>query len=190
MFTKQVAAFGQRLSRVGRPIIMKLNPKEIEDLSPEEFAAVDQIYSEQAKTNDCTSLEMYDEKAQAIFAAWESDALGGTDPAIPFSRGAQIRAEVQSAMQRGATVVVRRRFIEATAGNAMVYCITAFLAAAVGVGLTTDKIDALRTTQSTQVTDTLTIVKDCTAAQAGKVTNPTITRKLPTACFDNGSVGE
>jgi hypothetical protein len=62
-------------------------------------------------------------------------------------------------------------------------CIVVFLVSAVGVGLTIDKLDALRTSETTRVTNTLTTIKNCTDAQAGKTANPSITKSLPAECF-------
>jgi hypothetical protein len=173
---------GWRLSRVARPIVMQPNPKEIE-ISQQERVAVASLYRDQALLNGFDSLEKYDERAREIFAEWEKHADGTHAPDQPFSRGVQLRAEVQSAMQRGSTLIVRRRFTEATTGWITLGSIVVFLMAALVVGLTTDALDAVRTSESRRVTDTLTKIKACTDAQAGKAANPTITVALPADCF-------
>lgn len=174
---------GWRLSRVARPIRMKLDPKEIEDITEQERKEVEQLYLEQAVLNESASLNEYDERAQTIFKDWEDHKADDPDPDQPYSRGAQIRAEVNSAMQRGTTLVVQGRYTDATTGKVVVICIAVFLAAGVAVGLAIDKLDAIRTSESTQTTERLTTIKQCAEAQAGKVDNPTITLPLPQECF-------
>lgn len=174
---------GWRLSRVARPIAMKLDPNKILDVSDKEREEVARIYQEQAETNGAASLNEYDERAQKIFKSWEDHTAGDPLPEQPYSRGAQIRAEVNSAMQRGTTLVVQRRYAEATTSKLVASCIAVFLAAGVAVGLAIDKLDAVRTSQSTQITERLATIKQCAEAQAGKVANSTITLPLPQECF-------
>jgi hypothetical protein len=176
-------AVGWRLSRVGRPIVMKVDPDEITDLTKQERTSVAQLYLAQAQLNGAASLNAYDECAQQIFLAWEHHKPNDPEPDQPYSRGAQIRAEVQSAMQRGATLVVQRRYTAATTGKVTMTCVVVFLAAAIGVGLATNKLDAVRASDSVRITERLVTIKECAEAQAGKLKNPSITLPLPPECF-------
>lgn len=171
-------SLGWRLSRVGRAVIMKNDPKAIPDLNKTEEAEVAQLYAAYAKLNGCTTLDEYDKRGQAIAATYEQHDANTPVPTEPFSRAVQIRAEVKSAQQRAATLVIRRRVTKTTTGFLTMASICAFVTAGAVFGVTTDKVADLRTTTA----DTLATIKHCGEASAAKKTYPTITVELPPAC--------
>ena len=171
-------SLGWRLSRVGRAITMKNDPEAIRDLSEPEKAEVAQLYTAYAELNGCKTLDEYDKRGQAIAATYEKHDAATPAPTEPFSRAVQIRAEVQCAQQRAATLVIRRRATKATTGFLTMSSICAFVIAGAIFGVTTDKVADLRTTTA----DTLTTIKQCGEASAAKKTYPAITVELPPAC--------
>lgn len=176
---------GWRLSHVRRPVLIKTDPTTIEGLSDAEQATVRDLYVGIAAANNQPSLAKYEAVGQELLAAWERAALGeGPPPTQSFSRAAQIRAEVRSAKEQAATRVVSRRFSKAATGIPTIVGIVIFTVAAAGVGITTDKLDAVRQSQTNEVTDRLATVKACGEAQAMLRANPEVTLPLPPECTD------
>lgn len=173
---------GWRLNRVLRPISLKPDPGD-SDLSEDEEKTVKAIFEQQAGLNKKGSLREYDDEALQIYQAWENRKGGDPEPATSLLRAMQIRAEVNYAMQRASTTVLRARYDAATTGKVPLVCIVAFLLAAFGVGVTLDKLEAVRTAESTQTSNRLTTIKQCADAQAGKAANPSISLALPPDCF-------
>lgn len=171
-------SLGWRLSRVGRAILMKNNPSDISDLNAAEMRDVTELYDAYAKLNDRGSLEAYDNEGQKIAAAYEKQGGDKPTPTEPYSRAVQIRAEVQCAQQRAATLIVRRRVTKATTGFLTMASIGAFISLGALFGITTDKIADLRASPN----ETLTTIKQCGEASAAKATYPAITAELPAAC--------
>lgn len=171
-------SIGWRLSRVGRAILMKNNPSAIPDLNDAERDDVAELYNAYAKLNGKGSLEAYDNEGQKIAAAYEKQGGGKPAPAEPYTRAVQIRAEVQCAQQRAATLIVRGRVTKATTGFLTMASVGACIIFGAVFGIATDKIADLRASP----TEVLTTIKQCGEASAAKAIYPAITTELPAAC--------
>jgi hypothetical protein len=176
---------GGRISRVSRPVLIKTDPDKIDGLSEEERTIVGDLYRSVAEANNESSLTEYEAGGLRLLGAWELAALGkGKTPDQPFSRAAQIRAEVRSAKEQAATRVVSSRFSKATNGIPTLVGIVLFAVAAAGVGITTDKLEAVRQSEVNEVGDRLATVKACGEAQAQLRAHPEVTLPLPPECFE------
>lgn len=175
---------GWWISRVRRPVLISTNPKAIKGVSDAERASISELYDGIAAANKL-SLAKYEAVGHELVAAWERAAQGeGPTPKQSFSRAAQIRAEVRSAKEQAATRVVSHRLSKAATGFPTILGVVIFAVAAAGVGITTDKLDAVRQSQTNEVTDRLATVKACGEAQALLRANPEVTLPLPPECTD------
>ncbi len=176
---------GWRISRVSRSVLITSDAGKIKGLSKEEHTIVDDLYTSVATANNVSSLAEYEAAGTRLLGAWELAALGeGNTPDKPFSRAAQIRAEVRSAKEQAATRVVSSRFSKATTGIPTIIGVVLFAVAAAGVGITTDKLDAVRQSQADAVGNRLATVKACGEAQAQRRAHPEVTLPLPSECFE------
>jgi hypothetical protein len=170
-------AMGRRLSRASEPVVMTLDPAKNAELSKRERAAVNDVY-ERYTGNEQPSLVSIDDVRKNIVAAYETYKPGTPLPEEPFSRAAQLRAELKCTQQRAVTKVIRLRVRNATTGPFSILIIAVFVLSAVGFGIATEKIAVERTTTTT----TLSTIKQCGEAAAAKTADASITVKLPTDC--------
>ncbi|HEY2533974.1 MAG TPA: hypothetical protein VGJ20_39640 [Xanthobacteraceae bacterium] len=172
-------SLGWRVTRVGKPLVMKSSPADISDLTREERDVVSKLYQAYAVINDRATLQEYDDYGHDIAAKWENDKTGDPEPTQPFNRAVQVRAEVRAAQQRAAALVVQKRLAKATTGFVTLMSVGIFLTAAVGVSMSAQKLHSLRL----DVTDKLVTIRQCGEAQKALDDHPVITLQLPKECI-------
>jgi len=132
-----------RLMLVARPIFMRADLEESEELSDDECKAVRPVFEAAAKRFGYTSLMGLQERERALRSA----ASRATDKDERTRRTAladDVKAEIEQALARGQVVVIRRRSTEAVSNTFALFLYAAVIAGLISFALGTDAVSSDR----------------------------------------------
>jgi ABC-type multidrug transport system fused ATPase/permease subunit len=162
-----VIAFTVRLSRVGRPIVMRSDVDLMQELDGRERRIVRTTYDEVGKLNGAASLRAYEARAHRLTRI--ADRSSQERAKALEAKIAEIRGDVQATEARAQMVVARRRAAKAFTDKKAFLLYALFIAAVTGFGIGADRLDSERSAR-------IEVAEKCAKARDAKA------QDLPPIC--------